>query len=147
MLWYTREKISNATLRVIYKMTDDHGNSGVFIRIPAEPPDESYAIHHGIEVQIDDRDDDWHSTGVLYSMTKAAARPAKPAGEWNTMEITLDGLRTIVKLNGVLITEYDGVTPVPERSKVTNPSDASGRKRATSGCSITTTAPFFTSKR
>jgi hypothetical protein len=117
MLWYTREKISNATLRVVYKMTDDHGNSVVFIRIPAAPPDESYAIHHGIEVQIDDRDDDWHSTGVLYSMTKAIARPAKPAGEWNTMEITLDGLRTIVKLNGVLITDYDGVTPVPERSK------------------------------
>jgi 3-keto-disaccharide hydrolase len=117
MLWYTREKISNATLRVVYKMTDDHGNSGVFIRIPAAPPDEGYAIHHGIEVQIDERDDDWHCTGVLYSMTKAAARPAKPAGEWNTMEIALDGLRTIVKLNGVTITDYDGITPVPERSK------------------------------
>jgi hypothetical protein len=28
--------------------------------------------------------------GVLYSLTKVTARPVK-AGEWNTMEITLDG--------------------------------------------------------
>jgi hypothetical protein len=27
---------------------------------------------------------------VLYSLTKVTARPVK-AGEWNTMEITLDG--------------------------------------------------------
>ena len=121
MLWYTRQKIGNATLRVVYKMTDGQGNSGIFIRIPSEPPNEGFAIHHGIEVQIDDRDDDWHCTGVLYSMTKAKARPSKPAGEWNTMEITLDGLRTIVKLNGVLVTDYDGVSPVPEQTKSYEP--------------------------
>jgi hypothetical protein len=121
MLWYSREKIGNVTLRVVYKMTDPRGNSGVFIRIPDKPPNESYAIHHGIEVQIDDRDDDWHCTGVLYSMTKAKARPSKPPGEWNTMEITMDGLRTIVHLNGVLVTDYDGVSPVPEKTKPYEP--------------------------
>lgn len=117
MLWYSREKIGHATLKVVYKMSNDHGNSGIFIRIPSPPPDEGFAIHHGIEVQIDDRDDDWHCTGVLYSMTRAKARPSKPAGEWNTMEITLDGLRTMVRLNGVLVTDYDGVSPVPPRTK------------------------------
>jgi len=116
MLWYTREKIGNATLRVIFRMSTVEGNSGVFIRIPAEPPDENFAIHHGIEVQIDDRDDDWHCTGVLYSMTKALARPAKRAGEWNTMDITMAGLRTIVKINSALVTDYDGVSPVPGRT-------------------------------
>jgi hypothetical protein len=78
-------------------------------------------VNHGIEVQIDDRDNDWHSTGVLYSMTKAKARASKPAGEWNTMDITLDGLRTIVKLNGVLVTDYDGVSPVPPRAQPWEP--------------------------
>jgi len=115
LLWYSREKIGNGTLRVIYKMSNGEGNSGVFIRIPSEPPNEDFAIHHGIEVQIDDRDDEWHSTGVLYSMTHALCRPAKPAGEWNTMDITLAGLRTIVKVNGALVTDYDGVSAVPER--------------------------------
>lgn len=116
LLWYTREKIGNATLRVIYRMSASNGNSGVFVRIPEPPPNENYAIHHGNEVQIDDRDDDWHCTGVLYSMTKALARPAKPSREWNTMDIILRGLRTIVRINGVLVTDYDGTSPVPPRT-------------------------------
>jgi hypothetical protein len=116
MLWYSREKFGNSTVRVIYRMSASAGNSGVFIRIPEPPRDENYAIHHGIEVQIDDRDNDWHCTGVLYSMTRAFARPAKPAGEWNTMDIVLRGLRTAVRVNGVLVTDYDGTSPVPPRT-------------------------------
>jgi hypothetical protein len=121
MLWYTREKIGNGVLRVVYRMSSPKGNSGIFIRIPEKPTSERDAIHNGGEVQIDDNDDEWHSTGVLYSMTKARARPSKPAGEWNTLEITLDGLRTIVHLNGMLVTDYDGVSPVPERTKSYEP--------------------------
>jgi len=121
LLWYTKRKIGNTTIKVVYKMSNDQGNSGVFIRIPIEPQNEDDAINKGIEVQIDNRDDDWHSTGVLYSMTKALARPYKPAGEWNTMEIKLEGLRTIVKVNGVLVTDYDGTSPVPEKKKSFEP--------------------------
>jgi hypothetical protein len=121
ILWYSREKIGNATLRIIFRMSNSEGNSGVFIRIPSAPPDEDFAIHHGVEVQIDDRDNEWHSTGVLYSLTKALARPSKPAGEWNTMDITLVGLRTIVKVNSALVTDYDGVSTVPARTQPWEP--------------------------
>jgi hypothetical protein len=121
MLLYTPEKIGNATIRIVYKMSNEKGNSGVFIRVPVVPSSETVAIHKGIEVQIDDRDDEWHCTGTLYSMTKALARPSKPAHEWNTMEITLDGLRTIVHVNGLLVTDYDGIGPVPERKKQSEP--------------------------
>jgi acetylornithine deacetylase/succinyl-diaminopimelate desuccinylase-like protein len=114
-IWYTREKIGNATLRVVYKISAENANSGVFIRIPVEPKSEDDAINKGIEVQIDNSADDYHCTGVLYSMTKARARPYKPIGEWNTLEITLRGPRTIVKLNDVLVTDYDGVSPVPPK--------------------------------
>jgi len=123
-LWYSRHKIGNATITVVYRMSTEKGNSGIFIRIPRKPENplgEGYAINHGIEVQIDNRDNDYHCTGVLYSMTKAMARPYKPAGEWNTMEITLRGLRTIVKLNGVLVTDYDGKSPVPPKVKEWEP--------------------------
>jgi hypothetical protein len=121
MLAYTREKFGNGTLRVVYKMSNEKGNSGVFIRIPDMPQSEFDGINKGIEVQIDDRDDEWHCTGVLYSMTKAKARPGKPPGEWNTMDITLAGLRTIVKVNGVLVTDYDGVSAVPPKTKSYEP--------------------------
>lgn len=124
LLWYTGEKIGNATLRVVWKMSNANGNSGVFIRIPESPRSEADAIHKGIEVQIDNRDDDWHCTGTLYSMTRAKARPSKPPGEWNTMDITLDGLRTVVHLNGVLVTDYDGVSEVPARKMPWEPKRA-----------------------
>jgi 3-keto-disaccharide hydrolase len=114
-LWYTREKIGNATLRVVYKSSDRTANSGVFIRIPDKPKSEDDAINRGIEVQIDESGDDWHTTGVLYSMTQAKARSSKPVGEWNTLEITMQGPRTIVKLNGTLVTDYDGVSRVPPK--------------------------------
>ncbi len=121
LLWYSREKIGNGTIHVVYKMSTEKGNSGVFIRMPERPASEGDAINKGIEVQIDNRDNDWHCTGVLYSMTKALARPYKPVGEWNTMDITLEGLRTIVKVNGVLVTDYDGVSPVPAKVKPYEP--------------------------
>jgi hypothetical protein len=114
-IWYTRRKIGNATLRVVYKVSAPVANSGVFIRIPVEPKSEDDAINRGIEVQIQDTGDEYHSTGVLYSMTRALARPYKPAGEWNTLEITLKGPRTIVKLNGVTVTDYNGSAPVPAK--------------------------------
>jgi Domain of Unknown Function (DUF1080) len=130
LLWYTREKIGNSIIRVVYRMSNEKGNSGVFIRIPDVPVSEPGAANTGIEVQIDDRDNDWHCTGTLYSETKAMARPSKPAGEWNTMEITLDGARTIVTVNGVTVTDYDGVSPVPPKVK---PYEPDRHPRAESG--------------
>lgn len=121
LLWYAKEELGDGTLRVVYNMSNEKGNSGVFIRIPEPPKSESDAINKGIEVQIDDRDNDWHCTGVLYSMTKVLARPEKPAPAWNTMDITLQGLRTIVTINGTVVTDYDGVSPVPAKEKSYEP--------------------------
>lgn len=115
-VWYTGQKIGNATLRIVYKVSAPEANSGVFIRIPYQPKSEDDAINKGIEVQIQDTGDEYHCTGVLYSMTKAMARPYKPAGEWNTLEIEMRGQRTIVTLNGVVVTDYDGVAPVPPKT-------------------------------
>ncbi|WP_205573331.1 3-keto-disaccharide hydrolase [Flavisolibacter nicotianae] len=120
LLYYTGEKFSNCTIRVVYKMQKENSNSGVFIRIPIEPREEWMPVFYGYEVQIDNNpeasnEDDTHATGCLYSMTKALSRPGKPGPQWNTMEITLDGLRTIVTVNGVKVTDYKEGDPVPER--------------------------------
>jgi hypothetical protein len=37
------------------------------------------------------------------------------------MEINMDGLRTVVKVNGVLVTDYDGVSAVPPKEKSYEP--------------------------
>lgn len=117
LLWYTPNKIGNSVIRVVFKVTNENDNSGVFIRIPIPPREEWMPVNYGEEVQVFGAGDEYHCTGVLYSLTKALASPSKPMGEWNTMEITLDGPHTIVVLNGVKVTDYTEGQPVPERVK------------------------------
>ena len=115
LLYYTDAKIGDAVIRVVYKMRDKDDNSGVFIRIPIEPREAWMPVHYGYEVQIMNGADDYHATGCLYSLTNALARPGKGSGEWNTVEITLDGPRTIVLVNGLKVTDYTEGQPVPPR--------------------------------
>ena len=118
LLYWTGGKLGDCVIRVVFKMRDHNDNSGVFIRIPIEPREEWMPVHYGYEVQIDNEaggEDEHHITGMLYSLTKPLARTGKPGPEWNTMEITLDGPRTIVILNGVKVSEYTEGDPVPER--------------------------------
>ena len=120
LLYWSKEKLSNCTLRVVYRMQKENSNSGVYIRIPLEPREEWMPVHYGYEVQIDNHpetsnEDEYHVTGTLYSLTKPLAKPGKPGPQWNTMDITLNGPRTIVSVNGVKVTDYREGDPVPPR--------------------------------
>ncbi len=120
LLYYTGGKLSNCKIRVVFKMRDFNSNSGVFIRIPMEPREEWMPVNYGYEVQIDNhpetsKEDDYHITGAIYSISKPLAKPGKPGPEWNTMEITLDGSRTMVYVNGQKVTDYKEGDPVPDR--------------------------------
>jgi hypothetical protein len=111
LLYWAGEKFGNCTFRVVFRMRDENSNSGIFIRMPVEPREEWMPVHYGYEVQIDNKpelsdEDEYHYTGTLYSLTKPLARAGKPGPEWNTMEITLDGPRTIVYVNGEKVTDY-----------------------------------------
>ncbi len=120
LLWYTREKFGDCTIRIVYKATSKASNSGVFVRIADKPEDEWYAVHHGYEVQICDGADEYHRTGAIYSMSRAAL--ASKAGEWNTMEITLKGKTVRVQVNGVQVQDFDPETAkIPERKKQYEP--------------------------
>ncbi len=120
LLYWTGGKIGDSVIRVVYKMRDKNDNSGVFIRIPIEPREAWMPVHYGYEVQIDDNpeaggEDDAHATGCLYSINHALARPGKGSGQWNTMEITIDGPHTVVTLNGEKATDYREGDPVPPK--------------------------------
>jgi hypothetical protein len=120
LLYWTGGKVGNCVIRVVYRMRDENDNSGVFIRIPSEPTEPWMPVNKGYEVQIDNHperggEDDYHVTGTLYSLTKPLAKPGKPGPEWNTMEITLDGPRTLVEVNGQKVTDYTEGEPVPPK--------------------------------
>src|SRR5882672_5936156 len=130
LLWYTREKIAHTTIRVVFKLTAKESDSGVFIRIPEKPTEPGMPINRGYEVEIGDLPDDYSCTGVLYTFTKALARPIKPLDEWNTMDITIDGVRTIVHLNGIKVTDFTEGQTVPGKPRGSHDPDRGPRPDA-----------------
>lgn len=122
LLYWTAEKFGNCKIRVVFKMEKTNSNSGVFVRVPIEPLEEWMPVYYGHEIQIDNMPElsgetEYHSTGMIYSLTKPLVPgQGRPGPQWNTFEITLDGPRTIVYLNGVKVTDYTDGDPVPERT-------------------------------
>jgi Domain of Unknown Function (DUF1080) len=116
LLYWTGGKLGDCVIRVVFKMEHQNDNSGVYVRIPLQPREAWMPVHYGYEIQIDNEQDEYHSTGAVYSFSKLMARPGKPGPEWNTMEITLDGPHTRVTLNGVKVTDFTEGDAVPQNS-------------------------------
>ena len=120
LLWWTGQRFGNCVIRVVYKTKDKADNSGIFIRIPIKPREAWMPVHYGYEVNIEYdparwKEDNYYATGSLYSFTKIPVRADKPSPEWNTVEITIDGPRTIVLVNGIKVTDYVEGQPIPPR--------------------------------
>ncbi len=99
---YTERKFNDFKLEVEFNV-DPKSNSGVYLR-------------GRYEIQVLDgygRPLDVHSQGALYGFIVPAVNADKPAGEWQTFEITLVANRVTVKLNGTKIIdngEVPGIT-------------------------------------
>lgn len=120
LLYWKPQKFANCVFHVEWRMQKENSNSGVFIRIPIEPKEAWMPVYYGYEIQIDNHpetsgEDEYHSTGMIYALTKPLAIAWKPGPEWNTFDITLDGPRTIVFLNGVKVTDYTEGDSIPAR--------------------------------
>src|SRR2546422_1419703 len=87
----------NLTLEVRYP---EHGNSGIYLR--------------GIyEVQVEDnygKPPTVHSIGAIYSRIQPTSNPCKPAGQWQSFDITLLDRHVTVILNGTKVIDN---RPVP----------------------------------
>jgi hypothetical protein len=120
LLYWADGPLGDCEIKVVYRMTHENDNSGVFIRIPTEPTEPWMPVNKGYEVQIDNHpelgsEDDYHVTGTLYSLTKPLAKPGKPGPEWNTMVIRIEGPHTQVFVNDVKVTDYTEGQPVPDK--------------------------------
>lgn len=132
LLWYTREKLGDCVIRVVYKTSTPRSNSGVYIRIAERPKDPWYAVHHGFEVQIMDNGPENRRTGSIYTFAKATSQPSK-SGEWNTLEITLKANRVLTAINGVPVAEFDSSDLKPQPTDATGEGDPARGPRPPSG--------------
>ncbi len=103
---FTEKEYANFVLRLDFKLSPG-GNNGIGIRAPYEGD----AAYQGMEIQVlDDAAPRYADlrpgqyTGSVYDVFPAKRGFLKPAGEWNAYEITANGRRVTVKLNGTVIT-------------------------------------------
>jgi len=89
-------------------MTERGANSGVYFHTAYQEtgwPDKGY------EAQVNNSHEDWRRTGSLYAVEDVRETPVKD-GEWWEYDITVQGRRIVLKVNGhttVDYTESDGV--------------------------------------
>jgi hypothetical protein len=111
---FTERQYSDFVLRFEFRLTEN-ANNGIGIRTPLEG-DAAYA---GMEIQVlDDTGPEYRKLrpaqyhGSIYNMFAPKRGFQKPLGEWNTQEITANGRRITVVLNGTTIVDanLDDVT-------------------------------------
>jgi hypothetical protein len=132
LLWYSREKLGDCVLRVVYKTGTARSNSGVYVRIAKRPADPWYAVHHGFEVQIADGGKSSRGTGSIYTFAEAKAQPGKPL-EWNTLEVTLRGKRISTVINGTPVAEFDSSELKPDAEERSGEGDPARGPRPEKG--------------
>ena len=121
VLWYTKKKFGHCVVRVVYKVSDQNTSSAVFVLIPKAPTDVWDLVNHSQQIKILDTNDAYHRTGSIYSFSKARAGLTKPVGQWNTLDIFLEGPRITVYVNQQLASSYDARQPAPARQASSDP--------------------------
>lgn len=121
-LRYGAEDFADFTLRLEFQMSKK-GNSGIGIRTRAFDAAEGKLTRpsfHSYEIQLLDdagKPPSPGSSGSLYRYVAPAQNAMKPAGEWNSMEVTCRGPVIRISLNGVPIQDFDQTTRADTRDK------------------------------
>ena len=107
---HTTEEFSNFKVRLEYRLPSG-GNNGLAIRYPGNG-DTAYVGMCEIQVLDDSAEkyaklDPRQYNGSLYGMVAPHRGYLRPVGEWNFQEVTVDGSKIRVELNGTVIVDAD----------------------------------------
>lgn len=125
LLYYAKQTFGNVKINVVYKVPYSDTNSGIFVRIAHPPKDAWDAVHHGYEIQICDTGKDafdaYHTTGAVYTFSKALKVTTNKPGEWNHLQILLRDKTITVIMNGSKVSEYTLNDSIPARARYSDP--------------------------
>jgi hypothetical protein len=96
----------NLVWRLEYRVMKEGGNSGMFVRATRD----GNPAFTGMEIQIladAGKPADVHSSASLYGSVAPSKNTAKPAGEWNVVEIVCDRRRLRATVNGEQVLNVD----------------------------------------
>lgn len=102
-----RHDFKNFVLRADV-MTYPHSNSGIYFH--TEYQEEGFP-KLGMECQVNNSHKDWRRTGSLYGIKDVETAPCKD-NVWYTQEITVQGDRIVVKIDGQTVVDYTLPAPV-----------------------------------
>jgi hypothetical protein len=116
-LVYGKEKFTNFAFKAEWKISEG-GNSGIFYLAQEIPGKEIWRTAPEMQVLDNDRHPDAmlgkdgnRQAGSLYDLIPAKPQNAKPAGEWNSIEIISYQGTIVHKMNGATVLEYHLWTP------------------------------------
>ncbi len=101
---YTAEPFGDFDLHVEFKVSPE-ANSGVFFRSALDDP-----VFKGMEIQVLDdygNEPSPQGCGALYDVATPMFPMARPAGEWNSYDITCVGSQLKVVFNGITVLNLD----------------------------------------
>jgi hypothetical protein len=111
-LRYARREFADFALHVEFRMAPKC-NSGIGVRTTVFDPSKSRATrpsYYSYEIQLIDefgKAPTVLGSGSLYRYVAPTENAIKPAGEWNQIDVTCDGPRIKVVLNGRTVTDVD----------------------------------------
>ncbi|HUW61129.1 MAG TPA: DUF1080 domain-containing protein [Candidatus Bathyarchaeia archaeon] len=111
---YSRERYDNFVLRLEWKI-NENGNSGIYLRAPRA----GRQSKTGMEFQLQGdygKPVDNQTTGSIYVVVPPKLNASKPCGEWNDLEIMLNGPIMKATLNGQVIQDLN-IDDNPELKK------------------------------
>jgi len=120
----TRTSYTNYRLHVEWRWTGKPGNSGVLLHIASGPKDKVWPLSQQVQTKIGNVGDLLPMAGAGFDQplttapgayppikARTAADSEKPAGEWNSMDVTCrDGVIDVV-INGVAQNHVSGARP------------------------------------
>ena len=104
-LLHTTSQFGNYALKLDFRGVAG-GNSGIFLRTTPEPTDVTQQCY---ELNIADWDDNDFPTGSFVQRKKCETQ--HDSADWQSLEVTADGPRFIVKLDGQQILDYTDPKP------------------------------------
>lgn len=127
---YTKEQYSDFMVRLEFKLPPG-GNNGLAIRYPGQGNAaggamcELQVLDDNYEKATGEKIDPRQAHGSAYGMVAAARGFQRPIGEWNFQEVTVQGSKIKVELNGFVIldadlskvTEFMGNSPHPGKDR------------------------------
>jgi hypothetical protein len=101
---YTAEEFGDFDLHVEFKVAKA-ANSGLFLRAQPEG-----AAYRGFELQVQDdfgTPPDKNTSGAVYDVVSPMFNMSRPAGEWNSFDISVQGGKVVVIMNGWKVIDTD----------------------------------------